>query len=348
MPHRADRAAGGGAPPAAVGAAGDVPVPPHHARIDVPLHHPHRHDLLRQEWRRQMGHFTHVRDLRLPPTNAGGVYRSRVERRLVGDVAVSDQYSDELAGFSGRRSGGGPDREQVVVHVIGEGALRIGGTAYRADIRPGMLCVRDLRAPWEFAFTEPTVCRALSLPRAAVLEHIREEARTLPPLTVLHRDVPEARLFLAHVDTAWSLAGRLTGAGSYAARDALLMLLGGVIGAGTDSRAVTGTLSADPLLAPPLRAAAMAYADTRLRDRDLSPAVVARALSVSVRTLHRAFAGGEESVMAYVRRRRLEEARADLARSALVSDVAARWHFADTSHFRRAYRGHFGHAPRGG
>ncbi|MER7184432.1 helix-turn-helix domain-containing protein [Streptomyces hyaluromycini] len=71
---------------------------------------------------------------------------------------------------------------------------------------------------------------------------------------------------------------------------------------------------------------------------------------VSVRTLHRAFADGE-SVMAYVRRRRLESARRELDHPGgtyTVADVASRWQFADPSHFRRAYRNTYGQPPRRG
>ncbi|MGW3107149.1 helix-turn-helix transcriptional regulator [Streptomyces sp. NPDC001100] len=87
---------------------------------------------------------------------------------------------------------------------------------------------------------------------------------------------------------------------------------------------------------------------SRLRDPELTPAAIARALNVSVRTLHRAFADGE-SVMAHVRRRRLEGAHRELGLPGsplTVADVAARWQFADPSHFRRAYRGTYGQSPR--
>jgi AraC family transcriptional activator of tynA and feaB len=53
--------------------------------------------------------------------------------------------------------------------------------------------------------------------------------------------------------------------------------------------------------------------------------------------------------MAHVRRRRLEGARRELVRPGspfTVADVAARWQFADPSHFRRAYRGTYGQSPR--
>ncbi|WP_329244425.1 helix-turn-helix domain-containing protein [Streptomyces sp. NBC_01478] len=54
--------------------------------------------------------------------------------------------------------------------------------------------------------------------------------------------------------------------------------------------------------------------------------------------------------MAHVRRRRLEGARRELGLPGspfTVADVAARWQFADPSHFRRAHRGTYGQPPGG-
>jgi AraC family transcriptional regulator, positive regulator of tynA and feaB len=57
----------------------------------------------------------------------------------------------------------------------------------------------------------------------------------------------------------------------------------------------------------------MEIADSRLTDPELSPSSLARELNVSVRTLHRAFAAAEEPVAASIRRRRLRQARLELA-----------------------------------
>jgi hypothetical protein len=59
------------------------------AAIDVPLHHPHRQDLLHEQWQRRLGQIAHVRGLRLPANRTDGVHRTRVERRPVGEVVVS-------------------------------------------------------------------------------------------------------------------------------------------------------------------------------------------------------------------------------------------------------------------
>ncbi|MGW7540813.1 AraC family transcriptional regulator [Streptomyces sp. NPDC054770] len=307
----------------------------HRASIDVPLHHPHRQDLLHEQWRRRFGHLAHVRQLRLPADRTAGTHRTRVEHRLVGDVAVSRQFSDPIAGVSGHGDADGR-ADLVAVHVIRSGSLRIEDTTRRAELGPGTLCIRDLHSRWRFAYTAPTDCRVLLLPRAGLLGQLPRTR--LPALTVAPATAPESRLLLAHLDTAWALSEHLGPVGTHAAGAALSLLLTGLI----DTPA--------PAPAQALRAAATAYVDQRLRDPDLTPAAIARALNVSVRTLHRAFADGE-SVMAHVRRRRLEGARSELDQPGgtyTVADIASRWQFADPSHFRRTYRNAYGQPPRRG
>ena len=76
--------------------------------------------------------------------------------------------------------------------------------------------------------------------------------------------------------------------------------------------------------------------------------MLARELNVSVRSLQRAFAAAGESVTAYIRQRRLEEARLALATPSgrlSVAELAAHWQFADSSHFIRAFKKHYGRTP---
>lgn len=73
---------------------------------------------------------------------------------------------------------------------------------------------------------------------------------------------------------------------------------------------------------------------------------IAALLHVSVRMLHRAFANESTSVMGYVRDRRLERARQELTTTTwTVAEIAARWNFADSSHFVRAYKTTYGQTP---
>ncbi|MFI8391098.1 helix-turn-helix domain-containing protein [Streptomyces sp. NPDC085540] len=104
----------------------------------------------------------------------------------------------------------------------------------------------------------------------------------------------------------------------------------------------------EPRLAPALAQAAKDLADRRLADPELSPAMLARELNVSVRTLNRAFAAVGEQVTTYIRHRRLHEARLALVSPSgrlSIAELAAHWQFADGSHFTRAFKKHYGQTP---
>ncbi|MEV0065411.1 helix-turn-helix transcriptional regulator [Amycolatopsis sp. NPDC050768] len=185
---------------------------------------------------------------------------------------------------------------------------------------------------WTFEVEPRTTATVLQLPVDQLRPHLADRH------VIGLAGSAEVRLLLAQTRAVEATVDTLTPAGLITARASLVELAKGVILGHTDC--------ADPLLATALAQAARDLADALLPDADLSPAVLARHLNVSVRTLHRAFAGFDESVTAYVRRRRLERARSDLATGhATVSEVAARWQFSDSSHLIRAFKSRYGQTP---
>ncbi|WP_246010779.1 helix-turn-helix transcriptional regulator [Nocardia mexicana] len=76
--------------------------------------------------------------------------------------------------------------------------------------------------------------------------------------------------------------------------------------------------------------------------------MLARELNVSLRTLQRSFTAVGESITAYIRHRRLEEARRALTTSPhrlSISELAAHWQFSDSSHFIRSFKKAYGRTP---
>jgi len=92
-----------------------------------------------------------------------------------------------------------------------------------------------------------------------------------------------------------------------------------------------------------------AHVYTHLWDRGLTPATVAAAQHISLRYLHKLFEGQDSTISRWIRHRRLEEARRELARpgrnDTTVSAVARRWGFASASHFSRCFRAAYGMSP---
>lgn len=93
-----------------------------------------------------------------------------------------------------------------------------------------------------------------------------------------------------------------------------------------------------------------AFIHRHLGDPELTPGAIAAAHNLSVRSLHRLFRDHGVTVAGWIRARRLERCRRDLADPLLhtrpVRGVAARWGFTDPAHFSRAFRAAYGHSPQ--
>jgi AraC-like DNA-binding protein len=83
---------------------------------------------------------------------------------------------------------------------------------------------------------------------------------------------------------------------------------------------------------------------------ELSPESIAVAQHISVRYLHTLFQRHDDTVGQYIRRRRLDRIRRDLADPDLAQlpayAVAVRWGLRDPSHFSKLFRSEFGMSPQ--
>lgn len=129
------------------------------------------------------------------------------------------------------------------------------------------------------------------------------------------------------------------------------------IGEQAAGRVLDGTLE---LLGAALRAAApegagsstrlarvKEWIERRLDDPDLTPARIAAAHGIALRTLHAWFHAEGLSLSRWLLRRRLERSLRDLSRGygRSVTEVALRWGFNDPSYFSRAFKAAFGKRP---
>ncbi|MEV6549064.1 helix-turn-helix domain-containing protein [Streptomyces sp. NPDC051597] len=99
-----------------------------------------------------------------------------------------------------------------------------------------------------------------------------------------------------------------------------------------------------------LRVEVCDFINRHLGDPSLTPATVAAAHRISLRHLHQIFDSRGTTVAAWIRARRLECCRRDLADPLLrrrpVYAIGARWGFVEPSHFSRAFRAAYGISPR--
>lgn len=117
------------------------------------------------------------------------------------------------------------------------------------------------------------------------------------------------------------------------------------------ARMLAAALIAEPCPAPPTGtlSAVRSYIDDNLGARELTPAAVAAANYVSVRTLHALFSATGTTVSVWIRDRRLDACRSDLADDGCahltIAQIARARGLIDPAHFSRLFSRRFGVTP---
>ncbi|MET8446774.1 helix-turn-helix domain-containing protein [Streptomyces sp. NPDC005209] len=291
---------------------------------------PSAFDTFRREWETRIGD-----GFRLPAfsPDTTGDFRVRLRVARVRDAAITD-----LHGASATRTAGAVNgvEDQVRMYVVRRGAWTLDGPPARGEhtVSAGQFLLRHVGRPTHFRTASHTTAKVVVLPADLLKPLLADRIVTGPAQSA------EVRLLVAHANMIHTTMNDLGPAGVQAARSTLIELAKAVARGRFDD--------VEPRLAPALVQAAKDLANHRLADPELSSTTLARELNVSVRTLQRAFATVGESVTAYIRHRRLEEARLALtapSRHLSVSELAAHWQFADSSHFIRAFKKRYGRTP---
>ncbi|MET0496626.1 MAG: helix-turn-helix domain-containing protein [Actinoplanes sp.] len=258
-------------------------------------------------------------------------FRLRLRATKVRDVVITGIDSE-----SATRTADGPsyDADQVRLWLVYDGAWSLGSSRDTVEhtVTAGQFLLKHAGPMPHFALPPYTKAQCIVLPAAPFAPLLGGRGITGPA------DAAEVRLLMAHANMVQNVLPDLSPVGVRAAQDTLIELATSVAQHGFDD--------ADARLAPPLAQAAKDLAEQWLTNPELSPAMLARELNVSMRTLQRAFAALGESVTAHIRERRLEAARRALPATRLgVSEIAAHWQFADGSHFSRAFKQRYGLTP---
>lgn len=90
--------------------------------------------------------------------------------------------------------------------------------------------------------------------------------------------------------------------------------------------------------------------EARLQEPGLNLAAIAAEYGISVRNLQKLFESSGQNFTSYLRQRRLERCRDDLAANLKhqlsISEICYRWGFSDPAYFSRTFRDQFGVSPR--
>ncbi|MFJ8787824.1 helix-turn-helix domain-containing protein [Streptomyces sp. NPDC102462] len=225
-------------------------------------------------------------------------------------------------------------------HILAR--LQLDGTALllqdgrSAELRPGDLAFHDARRPYRLVLPGRQRARVLMVPRA--LLRLEEGQLSALTATVVDAGQGAAALLLPTLCGLVDEAVRAHPAG----RARLARLAADVLG-------TLAVAQAGRRPAPALWERITASVQDRLREPGLTPQDIADQHGISLRYLHRLFQRQGTTVNAWVRTRRLEAAREELAQAGAahrsIAAVAARWGFTNPSHFSRTFRETYGMSP---
>jgi AraC-like DNA-binding protein len=229
---------------------------------------------------------------------------------------------------------GSGDRELVKVALYGRGRAGVEQDGRQCLPGQGDLVVYETARPYELRFWDSFDIVVLGIPRKLLGPYATPLAsRTASPVPT---DGGGRRLAAALLRDVASDLDACAGSGGPHLADALVSV-------------VLSALAEQPVSARPAEDLAeriLTYCLGRLSDPRLSPESVARAHRVSVRYLHKVLQQREVTLASWIRGRRLERIRRDLADPALadrsVSVIAAGWGILDATHLSRALRAEFG------
>ncbi|MFE0424108.1 helix-turn-helix domain-containing protein [Streptomyces sp. NPDC058953] len=225
---------------------------------------------------------------------------------------------------------GSADPELVKVALHGSGRAGVEQDGRQCLTAPGDLVVYETTRPYELRFWDPFDLIVLGIPRALLGPHSDPlAARTA---SAVPTDGGGRRLAAALLREAAGDLDTCSGDGAPHLADALVSV---VLSALAEQRIT-------PRPADDLAERILTHCLGRLADPRLSPESVARAHHISVRYLHKVLQRRGVSLASWIRSRRLERIRRDLADPALadrsVSVIAAGWGYLDATHLSRALR----------
>jgi AraC-like DNA-binding protein len=266
-------------------------------------------------------------------------FRARAARRSNGPLRHITVMADPHRVLRGKREIARQTRQGYSVYrESGDGCwFRVAGQEFVTN--PGDFVVTDADVPWESRAVGRYRLETVLLPKPALQPHLPGLSR---PLAIRFSGLAGPGALAAdYLASLIRQCDEIDEATAEAMTDIFARLIAIACGAAAAEHPTA------------VRAARLAeakrYSDRHLADGGLSPARVAAALGMSVRSLHLLFEPTGVSFARYVTRRRLHECRAALAspltRHRPVADIAFSWGFNSLPTFYRAFHREFGAAP---
>ncbi len=268
-------------------------------------------------------------------------FRGAMQSWSLGDMGLSRIDCDGLIYRRHRRHFLNETQSALLIAVPEDAEVGFNQGDRRTECKPGGFLVERGDAPYEYWHTRRNRQWVFKVPTASVRARVGASER-LGGLTFDAR-TGVASYFLSSLRNVAAHVEQLDAPAREAAGSHMLELL--CLTIANDQRVLGSNQSS-------VRAAHLARAEQfireKLKDPALSPQMVADGCGISLRYLQRLFHETDQSIITYIRERRLkrsdEDLRSSMARVS-IAEIAYRWGFADQSHFSKHYKAYFGRTP---
>ena len=268
----------------------------------------------------------------------GEEFSASTSRWQLGSLALVRTVHDRGDGRRGRGEIAVSDPDLLGLLYMRRGSIGLDFEGKPVVLRAGELVMWDTARRGGFTTFGRVDNQTLVVPR----ERLATEAPGYEEMfgQPFRSDHPAARLMGSFLGALMPVLSSLDVAARAAVSDAALDIARAVLVARDDPQPRPQTAAR--------LAAVRLYIDANLRDPSLSPATIAKANAISLRTLHRLFESTDNSVSAVIRERRLSRCHADLlgGTDESITAIAYRWGFRNISFFSRLFRERYGVSAR--
>jgi AraC family transcriptional regulator, positive regulator of tynA and feaB len=293
---------------------------------------------LTEGWREVLARtYTFAFAVRAVP-ESGEAFSASTSRWQLGSLALVQTVHDRGSGRRGRAEIAASEPDLLGLLYMRRGTIGLEFESQPVMLRPGELVMWDTARRGGFTTFGRVDNQTLVVPRERLaLEAPGYEAMFGRPF---RSDHPAARLMGSFLGSLAPVVSSLDIAARDAVADAALDIARAVLTTRDDPQPRQQTAAR--------LTAVRLYIDANLSDPSLSPATIAKANAISLRTLHRLFESTHDSVTAVIRERRLSRCHADLLRGTdeSVTTIAYRWGFRNMSFFSRLFHARYGVAAR--
>jgi AraC-like DNA-binding protein len=273
------------------------------------------------------------------PNGGLDVFSATVREQPLGRLRLVDGVMSPHGGIRRPRQVSATSRDVVGLQYVLAGRELIARGDDRHALGPGDVMLWDSDTSGAYEIVETVCKRTLVLPRSLALVVLPEFYSPATLRVIASQGATSVRPLF---DVLAVLSDRLPTMSPQATEKAAALVIQMLadLGGGSDPTALGHRGGED------FCERVLAYVEDNLGDPGLSPAAIAAAHFVSIRTLYSALEPMNIALAAHIRARRLAHTYADLVTTdEPVGDIAIRWGFVSMSHFSRAFAKQYGFTP---